>query len=73
MHYFVTYGDDRFVKSRERIVQEAIETGFFQSATFESPETLAKDSSFRDAQKNPIFSNILAERRGGAFGCGSHG
>lgn len=67
MHYFVTYGDDRFAKSRERIVREASETGFFHSATFESPETLARDSIFRDAQKNPIFSKDLKARRGGGF------
>ena len=58
--HFRTYGDDNFVKSKRRIVQEAIDTGWFTTALSLGPRNLTKD--FRER-----FSDILSLPRGGGY------
>ena len=58
--HFRTYGDDKFVKSKRRLVQEAIDTGWFTTALALSPQNLTTE--FRER-----FSDILALPRGGGY------
>lgn len=58
--HFRTYGDDNFAKSKRRIVQEAIDTGWFSTVEALGPENLTAD--FRER-----FRDILALPRGGGY------
>jgi hypothetical protein len=58
--HFRTYGDDNFVKSKRRLVREAIDTGWFTTAKSLEPQNLTTE--FRER-----FSDILALPRGGGY------
>ena len=58
--HFITYGNDRFKKSKERIKKEAIEFGEFDSVEVFGPEDLDKDF-----QKE--YADILSVQRGGGY------
>lgn len=60
MKHFITYGDERFSQSRERIRREAEDLGLFDSVKTYSPNDLSAD--FR---QNPLF----AYERGGGYWC----
>lgn len=58
--HFITYGDDKFAKSKERIQKEAINFGEFDSVESFGPEDLHKDF-----QKE--YADILSAQRGGGY------
>lgn len=58
--HFITYGCDKFKSSKDRIINEAISSRWFDSCTAYSPLDLSE--SFR--QKH---SHILDKKRGGGF------
>jgi len=60
--HFVTYGNDRFEKSKKRIVQEALETGWFDTVKAYGPEDLP--ASFYEKDQ---YANIFALPRGGGY------
>ena len=60
--HFITYGNDRFAKSKQRIVQEAIGTGWFATAKAYKPKDLP-DSFLEQNQ----YAEILALPRGGGY------
>ena len=60
--HFITYGNDRFAKSKKRIVQEALETGWFDTARAYEPENLP-DSFYEKDQ----YAEISALPRGGGY------
>ena len=64
---FLTYGDSRFKKSRDRIQNEALRLNFFDKAVVENEKTI-KDKSFRDACLNKSFAEVFNnKRKGGGF------
>ena len=58
--HFITYGDDKFKNSLNRIKKEALETRWFDTITSLTPDVL--DEDFKNK-----FSNILQMKRGGGF------
>lgn len=58
--YFITYGDDRFKESRQRIAEEARSTGAFEDVFVYSPENLKEFT----AQHNEFRMN---NKRGGGY------
>ena len=58
--HFITYGDDNFKKSKERIINEAKDSGFFTSTIAYGPDDLS--SEFVEKYKD-----ILKENRGGGY------
>lgn len=65
--YFFTYGDHRFIKSRERIVTEANQTGLFDECFFYSNLLLPDDDFNKLKQENKQFSRIASSKRGGGY------
>jgi hypothetical protein len=59
---FIAYGNDRFAKSKKRIVQEAIGTGWFDTAKAYGPEDLPASIYEKDQ-----YAKILALPRGGGY------
>ena len=60
MIHFITYGDEKYTISKNRIEKEAKETEWFDSITIYGPENI--DSTFRNK-----FSDILNAKRGGGY------
>lgn len=58
--HFISYGNDRFKKSKERIKQEAIDFGEFDSVEVFGPEDLDEDF-----QKE--YTDVLSAQRGGGY------
>jgi hypothetical protein len=58
--YFVTYGDNKFVKSKQRIIAEARRFGKFTECFAYGPEDL-------DPKFVAKFANILNQSRGGGY------
>lgn len=58
--HFISYGNDRFKKSKERIKQEAIDFGEFDSVEVFGPEDLDEDF-----QKE--YADVLSAQRGGGY------
>lgn len=58
--HFRTYGDQTFVRAKTRLVQEANDTGWFQTVQAWGPEMLPTD--FRKK-----YSKILSQPRGGGY------
>jgi len=58
--HFITYGDRKFKRSKDRITREAQETGWFDSIKTYAPENL--DKSFWEN-----FGDVLKQRRGGGY------
>ena len=55
---FLTYGDQKFKKSRERIIKEAQNLNFFTDTVLET-ETLVNDSEFKnELHTNSKFKNV---------------
>lgn len=53
MIHFVTYGDDKFVQSRERICKEARETGWFDTVTYYTDQSISEDYRRKFIKKTP--------------------
>ena len=66
--YFCTYGDDKFIKSRERIVIEAERTGLFDNCFFYTDISLPGDEFFNVKQDSKLFCEVASSERIG--GCG---
>jgi len=58
--HFITYGDDKFAKAKNRITNEAKSFGEFSTITAYSPENLSMDFKVQ-------FSDILTQKRGGGY------
>jgi len=64
--FFLTYGDDRFKESRERIIKEAINMKIFSKCILETRE-IEKEKEFKNALKNIQFKKAFETIKGG--GC----
>lgn len=62
MIHFVTYGDQRFLKSRNRICQEARDLNIFSSVKAYTPESLSEN--FKQTHER-----LLKQKRGGGYWC----
>jgi hypothetical protein len=60
--HFVSYGDDKYVKSRIRIIEEALQLDIFETCRVFTPETLEEDFKTR-------FKRLLDQPRGGGYWC----
>jgi hypothetical protein len=65
--HFVTYGDSSFIRSRIRILNEAMNSGLFCSAKTETPQSLRKNTGFNIALKHSAFRVLLELPRGGGY------
>ena len=63
---FLTYGDLKFKKSRERIVNEANQLNYFNNIIMETEKTIL-DDEFQKALKNKKFRNVFNNKRGGGY------
>ena len=61
--YFITYGDKRFVNSKNRIINEARKTGWFDDCKAFGPKDLQK---LIPANNTKVF-NVLKKPRGGGY------
>lgn len=57
-HYFITYGDDKYVKTKQRIIEEAVQTHEFD---------VIKSYSPNDVTKGVQNSEVFHESRGGGL------
>jgi len=64
---FLTYGDEKFPKSRARIVEQASALEIFDDCLAETHETIARDDEWKEALKNEQFSKASKEHKGGGF------
>jgi len=53
MIHFVTYGDDKFIQSRERICNEARETGWFDTVTYYTDRSISEGFRRKFIEKTP--------------------
>lgn len=60
MYHLITYGDNRFTKSKKRLYEEALDTTWFNTITIYDQHSL--DSNFKNKYKT-----ILAEPKCGGF------
>lgn len=58
--HFITYGDHLFEKSKELIMNEAIESNFFNTVKSYSPQDLTESFSLE-------FKDVLSQKRGGGY------
>ena len=58
--HLITYGDNNFKLSKKRLLQEATNTGWFDTVTAYNPDDLDKD--FKED-----FKDILKNKRGGGY------
>lgn len=64
---FLTYGNDKFKKSRERITKEAKSLNLFDNCIVETDKTILNDTEFRKALKNDSFKNVFESDKGGGY------
>lgn len=64
---FITYGDDRFRLSRDRIVEEVQQLNFFDSTEIHTDLTIKKLDQFNTAMSNPDFEWVFTRSRGGGY------
>jgi hypothetical protein len=67
MRKFLSYGNKRFVQSRERIRAEACRLNIFRQVKIETDESIRQDPEFDKALSNPDFRRTMRERKGGGF------
>lgn len=58
--HFITYGDDKYKSSRERLAREAKVFQEFKSISIFSPQLLSPDFSLK-------YQNVLSQQRGGGY------
>jgi len=63
---FVTYGDEKFIQSRDRVIREAKRCGSFTDCILETEEMMY-DKEFQVALKNKDFREVFSNPKGG--GC----
>ena len=66
--YFCTYGDDNFIKSRERIINVARITGLFDECFFYSNLNLPGNEFLKKKIESSFFLEVASSERIG--GCG---
>lgn len=64
---YVTYGNKRFSKSRDRIVNEANNLNYFNTVTAYTDESIKKIDNFNTAMSNPEFAEAFSTPRGGGY------
>jgi hypothetical protein len=64
---FLTYGDNKFPKSRRRIINQAQNLNLFTDCIAETPETLKLEEGWKEALKNEEFLTVSQGQRGGGF------
>ena len=64
--YFITYGNKKFEKSRNRIVKEAYKTKLFTKCKYFS-ENIVDDDEIQISLKNKNFSKVFNSKRGGGY------
>lgn len=64
---FLTYGNDKFKKSRKRITKEAESLNLFDDCILETDKTILNDTEFRKALKNDSFKKVFESDRGGGY------
>lgn len=64
---FLTYGNDAFKKSRERIKNEAESLNLFDDYIIETDKTILNDKEFKNCLNNSYFNKVLHEKRGGGY------
>lgn len=63
---FLTYGDDRFIESRKRIIKEAKSTKIFTKCILETKD-IQYEKEFKEALQDKDFRKSFNEKKGG--GC----
>lgn len=63
---FVTYGDKKFKKSRERIVNEAKQLDLFTDCIMET-EDVFNDREFKEQLTNERFKQVATSNKGGGY------
>ena len=64
---FLTYGNDKFIKSRERIKKEAESLNLFDNCIIETDKNILNDSEFKKALTNDYFKKVFESNRGGGY------
>lgn len=64
--YFITYGDEFFKKSRERLRKEVLDMGGFDSVEV-FDQDIKEDEEYAKHLSNPIFKETSDARRGGGY------
>ena len=64
---FLTYGNDVFKKSRERITNEAKSLNLFGDTILETDKTILNDREFRNCLNDPYFQKVFNGKRGGGY------
>jgi len=63
---FLTYGDNNFKKSRERIIDEAKQLNLFTDCIMET-EGIFNDDEFSEQLKNERFKQVANQSKGGGY------
>ena len=66
--YFCTYGDDNFIESRQRIVNEAEKTGLFDKCFFYSDISLPGEEFLKVKSDSKLFCEVSSSKRMGGYG-----
>lgn len=64
---FLTYGNDNFIKSRERIKKEAESINLFDNCIVETDKTILNDTEFKEVLKNDSFKKVFKSDKGGGY------
>ena len=64
--YFITYGNQKFKDSRERVVKEAYKTKLFSKCNFFT-ENISNNNEIKELLKNKDFSKVFNSKRGGGY------
>ena len=65
--YFLSYGNDKFKKSRVRIKKEANSLNLFDDCIIDTDKTILNDTEFKEALKNDSFKKVFESERGGGY------
>ena len=60
MIHLITYGDNKYHKAKQRLYQEALDTGWFDTITLYGPGDLDKDYKKKLARK-PNHQNVYKD------------
>lgn len=64
---FLTYGNDRFKKSRKRIINEAKSLNIFDKHILETDKTIINDMEFKKQLENDNFKKVYESKKGGGY------
>lgn len=64
---FITYGNAKFKKSRERLKKEALSLNVFDEVIVETNLTIKSDLDFKKALEDTKFSNVFKRQKGGGY------